>query len=117
MRLTPLYDNDNRLLAIEFESIYLSRSGLKEVLHQLGDAHILNFRTAFGSEPDVFARFTYRGNQYVVIEPYGDSSRYWCGPEDDNVKNDFLEIKKVFKAHNPFFLRRILGDFLSLISQ
>lgn len=34
--------------------------------------------------PDVHIRFQYRGREYVVWEPYGDNSRWWIGPDDEN---------------------------------
>jgi GNAT superfamily N-acetyltransferase len=33
---------------------------------------------------DVHIRFTYRGQECIVWEPYGDNSRWWIGPDDTN---------------------------------
>ena len=33
---------------------------------------------------DVHVTFRFNGKPFVVLEPYGDSSRYWIGPETES---------------------------------
>jgi hypothetical protein len=34
--------------------------------------------------PDVHIRFRYHDREYIVWEPWGDNSRWWIGPDDEN---------------------------------
>ncbi len=51
----------------------------------------------------------------IVLEPYGDNSRYWIGPKEpaENAL-DVGDIENAFKAYRPPLHRKILGDVLTL---
>ena len=72
-------------------------------------------RRLFSGDADVHVRFKYRGQPCIVWEPYGDSSRYWIGPEDpETLIGNLQEIERVFDTYCPPRHRTMLGNLLSL---
>ena len=53
-------------------------------------------------------RFSYRGVECVVWEPFGDNSRYWIGPEEKTDAFDIGEIERAFREHRPAIWRWLL---------
>jgi hypothetical protein len=59
--------------------------------------------------------FQYSGVDFVVWEPYGDSSRYWVGPKDDANRSVSVEnLEAVFARYQPARWRKVVGDLLTL---
>jgi len=82
MKTYPLYDSQQRLVAFEVPNWRIGRRGVCSVVQRIVGA-TLTRRPRFLSwlREDVFCEFEVDGATYVVEEPWGDSSRYWIGPE------------------------------------
>ena len=71
----------------------------------------------FGSPDDVRIEFKCLGH-FIVMEPFGDNSRYWVGPKggkDDVVATAHIgRIKAAFEGYKPPLPAKIFGDIASL---
>jgi len=70
---------------------------------------------SWGLSSEVRLRFAYAGRRFIVWEPFGDSSRYWIGPEDDAAAHlDISDIERVLSDYRPSKIVEVLGDLVSL---
>ncbi len=82
MKTFPIRDDQERLFAFEVRNLFLSRRRTINILKSIEGVEITFRRAPFSAGPsDVFCRFLFDGHQYIAEEPFGDSSRYWIGPE------------------------------------
>src|SRR5687768_8748725 len=74
-------------------------------------------RRLFGPFPqDVHVRFRFRGLDHVVMEPWGDSSRLWIGPENTGAPAaDASALEEAFKEWRSPVWRR-LGNVIARLS-
>lgn len=69
----------------------------------------------FGSSNDIRIEFKYLDRDYVVWEPFGDNSRYWIGPKDQEKDvTNISELENIFEQYRPPFYRALFGDLLTL---
>ena len=83
MRTYPIRDDAGMLVAFEVNAPLFGRR-LARVLRQIDGVTDVRRRRWWVGSPDVHIRFQYRGREYVVWEPFGDNSRWWIGPDDDD---------------------------------
>ena len=116
MKTYPLLDKlHGHMYAFEIENLYIGKREIVRVLGEINGVSNVQARRMFSHSSDVRAEFKYQDKDYVVIEPFGDSSRYWVGPRnEEDAKIDIQKIENTFKQHRPPFLRELLGDILSL---
>lgn len=112
MRTYPVCDDEGRHVAFEIEHVYLSRSALAELLRTVCGVADVALAGRFGGTNDVRIRFKYRGNNQVVWEPYGDSSRYYIGPKDSSDAVDISALEALLRSYRPPVWREILGWLL-----
>lgn len=77
MRTYPLFRDDGSLFAFEITSTWISFHRLFATLRSV--AGVTNVSRHYFNEDR--ASFMYRGERWIVNEPFGDNSRYWIGPE------------------------------------
>ena len=109
MRTFPAND-----VAFEIETIYMSRRSIAQLLKSLDGVTDVELVGHLGSRSDVRLKFNFHQVKYLVIEPFGDNSRYWIGPENtkDGIRTKQLE--NTFKSYRPPFIRSVIGDVLHL---
>ena len=83
MRTYPIRSAGGVLYAFEVDAQLLGRR-LARVLRQIEGVTDVRPRRWWIGSPDIRIRFRYRGREYVVWEPFGDNSRWWIGPDDDD---------------------------------
>lgn len=114
MRTYPIIDTVGILFALEVENLYIGLRGLQRVLRELPGYAPPDAATCARKTSDVRLRFMYRQQPFMVWEPYGDSSRYWLGPEQDDAEHiDISEIARARGRYDPPLYRQIAGDILS----
>jgi hypothetical protein len=97
MRTHPIRDSSGSLLAFEVENLLIGGATIGRIVKaKLGATIIPNARFVFRNR-DVRLGFEVDGVQFVVVEPFGDSSRYWIGPAADDVAPSPL-IEGVYEA-------------------
>ena len=114
MRVHKLNREDGRLFAFEIENAYIRPRKIAALLEPVDGVSNISFRKPFSSSNDVHLKFKYRGEDFMVWEPYGDSSRYWIGPEEEGKFSDISLLAKTFEEHHPSILSRIFGGLITL---
>jgi hypothetical protein len=115
MKTYPTRSDDGRLYAFEVENAYIGSRKIAGILKGISGVTDVRVRRPFTSPSDARVFFRYQGNDYVVWEPYGDSSRYWFGPEgEENTSLSIDSIESAFKDYKLPFTRKIVGDLVSL---
>lgn len=110
----PLGEDKEQAVGFEVDSIYLSRKSLAEILRRTEGVTDVLLRGRFGSSDDVRVEFKYRGQGYLVWEPFGDNSRYWIGPKNGNDSlPDMTALEESFRNYSPPFYLRLLGDLVT----
>ncbi len=116
MRTYKLHRDDGHFLAFEIENTYIRPKKIAKLLSDVDDISDVRVREPFSSSSDVHLRFQYLGSEFIVWEPYGDSSRYWIGPEnaDDPPKVDIAPLEKALREYKPPVFIKVLGDLITL---
>lgn len=104
---------NEKLFAFEIESIYISSRKMESILKANPLITITKKRAMFREGENLF-EFSLSGESFVVWEPFGDSSRYWIGPKDEDLQPyEIKELETLFKSYKVPMLRRIFGDLVS----
>lgn len=114
MRVHRLSRENGRLFAFEIENAYIRPRKIAALLGALEDVSNINLRRPFSSSGDVHLEFEFRGEDFMVWEPYGDSSRYWIGPKKEGKPVDIDTLVKAFEEYVPPKIIKILGDLITL---
>lgn len=115
MKTFPIKSEDGRCFALEVENAYITPGRIAQLLQGVEGVTDIRARKPFSSSSDVHVSFGYKGRQFVVWEPYGDSSRYWIGPKDENDHStDVQALQEVFAKYAPPLPRKIFGDLITL---
>ena len=103
------------LFAFEVENVYVLPRRIARILAGIDEVTAVRLWPLFRST-DRRVEFRFRGRDFMVWEPYGDSSRYWIGPQDDNDDRpiDISVIEDAFKRYRPPPYHRVIGDILTL---
>jgi len=112
LRTYKYYKDNNQFFAFEIENVYIRPKKAAQLLSSVkGVADVTKTNSS-----EVHVTFKYKNKNFTVLEPYGDSSRYWIGPDDDDDPQniDIMEIEKVFRNYKPNMLVKIIGDLISL---
>jgi len=103
-----------RLVSFSIDSVYASPRQIGRLLESVPGVEDVRVRRPFGEWKDVHMWFSYRDHPCTVVEPYGDNSQSWIGPEQDDGGFDCGPIEQAFRAFQPTVWRRILGGFVTL---
>jgi hypothetical protein len=86
MRTHPVFDSNGELCAFEVSNALLGAATIGRILRKQLGATITHRPSSFLKVGDVRLEFTLNAIDFVVIEPFGDNSRYWIGPEQGELK-------------------------------
>ena len=90
MRSFPITDSGGTVFAFEIPAQFLPWR-LARRLRDVAGVSDVRPRKWWGGSPDVHIRFRYHDREYIVWEPYGDNSRWWIGPDDENAPHRPLD--------------------------
>jgi hypothetical protein len=94
MKTWPLLKKDGSLCAFEIRSTWVTFRQIFRVLR--ATEGVADVKRNWFSEAHI--TFNYRGELFVIYEPWGDSSRYWVGPQDaERSKVDLTSLHKAFQ--------------------
>ena len=120
MKTYELLDEDGHFFAFEVGNSGLGRKGVCQVVETIPGAKVVRrpkFLSWFREEE--FCEFVVDGKTFVAWEPYGDSSRYWIGPESIEPLPQTQSVREAFDAfrESPLFRRIgfVLGAFLIVV--
>ena len=77
MKTYPILRANGTMLAFEVTSAWITFRPLFKILRSVPG--VTDVRRNYFNEDRL--SFMYRGQPYVVNEPWGDNSRYWIGPK------------------------------------
>ena len=77
MKTYPIIQDGPDPFAFEIDQVYLSRRTIARILGKIEGMTEVHVGGRFGSPDDVRIEFKCQGNDYIVMEPFGDNSRYW----------------------------------------
>ncbi len=83
MHTFPIKDSAGRVFAFEIEAQFIGWRLARRLRDITGVSNVRPRKWWVGS-PDVHIRFQYHGRECIVWEPFGDNSRWWIGPDDEN---------------------------------
>lgn len=115
MKTNSLFFEDGELFAFEIENVYISIRKSAMILAGISNVSDIRVRKLFSKgESNVHIKFKYFGVEYILMEPYGDSSDYWIGPDGNNEKLNIVELENAFKQYRPHVIVKFFGDLISL---
>src|SRR4051812_10057443 len=100
--------------AFEIDVAYIGPRTIARVIRGVRGTSNVRIRKPFSASPDIHVRFRYNNREFIVWEPYGDSSKYWIGPEDREDATDVSELRTAFERYVPPIAIKILGSLVSL---
>lgn len=101
-------------IAFEIDNAYVGLRAIHKLLTSIEDVTEVRPRRLFSKWDTVHIRFKFKGRDYFVVEPFGDNSRYWIGPESEDHHAGIEEIRRAFADYKPNFLRKLVADIISL---
>ncbi len=105
---------DGRLRAFEVENAYIGPSTVAQILRLTEGVTDVEQRRLFSRDSEVHVKFKYQGHPCIVWEPYGDSSRFWIGPENkDSFAGDMAPVERAFARYRPPLHRTLVGGLLT----
>ncbi len=117
MKTYTIRDAQGQLMAFEVDSILFPTSRtLRGLLSRHHGVSSISRKTSAFKGKECLLSFTFREVSLVVWEPFGDSSRYWVGPEvPEDARADLLEeVERLFRDYRPPLLLRALAAIVSL---
>ena len=101
--------------AFEIENLGVTRSGCARLLRKIpGVADVQPIKLRRLLRTDQRVTFKYLGQDFEVMEPFGDNSRYWIGPVNpSNGRPDITAIENAFTRSESFTVSLLL-DVLTL---
>lgn len=114
MKTYKLYRKNGRFFAFEIENAYIRPRKIAKLLGAIACVTDIKVRKLFGSPIDTHVQFKYQDKDFIVWEPFGDSSRYWIGPENENDVIDITTLECVFEKYRPPILFKMFGDLITL---
>ncbi len=69
----------------------------------------------FESGNEIHTEFTFDGAKFVVWEPFGDNSRFWIGPSDEETGSttSTLKLREIVSSNWPGPISRVLSHVVS----
>jgi hypothetical protein len=110
----PIKDEAGQPFAVEVEVAYCGIRTLARTIASVAGVTDVSVCKPFSGSGDVRAKFHYQGDEFAVVEPFGDNSRYWIGPAAQVPHRDVSPIEAQLKAFSPSLLRRVVGDLVTL---
>jgi hypothetical protein len=105
---------DDRSVGFEIDNIYVNLRTIQLILSTVSGVNNIKRRRPFTKWESVHIWFKYLNHNFIVVEPFGDNSRYWIGPQNPEEKINIDPIKEVFDKYQPPVFRKIIGDVATL---
>ena len=101
MKTYPIKDDNGRHLAFEIDNMDVWMRRITTLLSEVEGVTEIRKKWFFRGASEIHVDFKYNDTDFVVWEPYGDSSRYRICPKDDKgIGMDVTGIELVFQRFN-----------------
>ena len=103
MKTYKLYDKNSELYAFEISNSFLGSGSIARFLKRCSGCDIVKVRKMFSSS-DEHVYFKFEDLDFIVWEPFGDSSRLFIGFSDPNNINRAVLMRLIDNVSStPFF--------------
>jgi hypothetical protein len=91
MKIEQYINDDGEFRCFGFSNTFFHKNDVKEFVESLSDSKITYFTKAYGAED--FCEFIYKGERFIVSEPYGDNSYFdiLCERPDTQALNEVYQ--------------------------
>ena len=113
MKVYKMIRESEQLFAFEIDNIYIRPRKIAKLLDAVDGVSNISLRKPFCTSSDIHLEFKYCGKDFIVWEPYGDSSRYWIGPKQDGCAIDISILVKVFEEYKLPRMVKVFGDLIA----
>ena len=111
MKTYPEFNNAGEMTAFEISNIYFPSSGsVSRFFARCPGVQIEQQRRPFEVGNEVHTAFKFEGTTFVVWEPYGDSSRFWIGPQKEVAVDSIKNLHTFVATHWPGPISRLVGQ-------
>jgi hypothetical protein len=117
MKTYPIRGKSGQPFAVEVDVVSCSVRDLVRTIASVDGVTGALARKPFARDGDVRARFRFHSQDFAVVEPFGDNSRYWIGPLSDTTFLDITPIERRLASYAPTILRRMIGALFSWSSK
>jgi hypothetical protein len=109
------FDDDGSLVGFQIENLFISRRQIRRLLNNSGLTTDAKLMDGVASKNPERLAFSLDGTDFLVQEPFGDSSVYWISPVDPSAEasNSIARIQAVFEGYRVPLLRLAIGSILS----
>ena len=117
METYKLDTEEGTQFGFEIENFYISTFKIAKLLSGVDGITNIQRRKLFHKYDDDSYRlmFDFNDETYLIVEPFGDSSRYWIYPRNsDHLSTKIAVIEAIFREYKPPILIKIIGDVISL---
>lgn len=101
-------------VGFEIDNIYVSLRTVARILRDINGVTEVKKRRLFSKWEEIHIWFKYLNHECVVIEPFGDNSRYWIGPKSREERFDISNVEVAFRQYQPPPIVKIFGDLITL---
>ena len=114
MNIYAICDSDGKVSAFEIENAYVGIGKIASLLKTTDSISNVRRRKLFSAQSEIHIEFQYKGQEFIVWEPYGDNSRYWIGPKSEVLPAGIDELMQLFLKYQPPLLIKAIGDLISI---
>lgn len=109
------FDDEGNLVGFEIDNVFIGRRKIQKILNESGQITDAELRDGLASGNPERLAFSLDGTDFLVEEPFGDSSVYWISPVDPTaeVPNSVARIQAIFEGYRVPILRLAMGLILS----
>jgi hypothetical protein len=103
MRVHDLKNAEGRIYAFEVANHTIGRSGALLIVESIPGVQVVRrpLRWSWFRE-ETFCEFDIDGRRFSIWEPFGDSSRYWIGPEPPEPCKEIDIVRAAFLQARPW---------------
>ena len=104
MKVYDIVDKDGKIFAFEVSNFFLSRRRLCQIVSRVLGARIISKPDSLSA--DDFCEFEFDSERFVVMEAWGDSSRYWIGPKTNERCSQVATVRNFFVSYKRLWFNR-----------
>lgn len=103
MRVNELRNKNGDIYAFEIANFLITIRTIVKILKSEPNVSCIEKRRWFSSEDEILCKFKFYEDNFLVLEPYGDSNVYWIGPQSRNEPNVNIDcLINTFKNYRSF---------------
>jgi hypothetical protein len=102
MKTWLVHSKNGNVAGFEIPNTFISRSGVVRALKRVPGVHITKYPKAWAWVDDDFVHFTIAGQRFLVVEPFGDNSRYLFITDPPMQSPAIETVRSVFAARGLF---------------